>query len=210
MFCRSFPIGVRLIGGVTVVASLVILVPMYSVITTVALAIAMLLMLFVLAGWKGLAALFLASALLYQLPIPGLQKQLQTLATHITSRASSADPDSKRGELLNVAFITAMENRFVGAGHKSFPVAATEEVVKGYLESQGLKYNRSEYHYDVHGHSYWATSLVEKGAWVYWEGSCYFELEFGLLANISKFCRCSWTGGTWNQCTNQCWKYGFA
>ena len=164
LFCRSFPIGVRLIGGVTVVASLVILVPMYSVITTVALAIAMLLMLFVLAGWKGLAALFLASALLYQLPIPGLQKQLQTLANQITSRASSADPDSKRGELLNVAFITAMENRFVGAGHKSFPVAATEEVVKGYLESQGLKYNRSEYHYDVHGHSYWTTSLVEKGA----------------------------------------------
>ena len=49
-----------------------------------------------------------------------------------------------RGELLHA--LTAMENRFVGAGHKSFPVAATEEVVKGYLESQfGLKYNRSEY-----------------------------------------------------------------
>ena len=164
LFGRAFPIVVRLIGGVTVVASLVILVPMYSVITTVALAAVMLLMLAVLAGWKGLAAVFLASTLLYQLPIPALQKQIQTLESHITGRVRSADPDSKRGELLNVAFITAMENRFIGTGHKSFPVAATEEVVKGYLDSQGLNYNRSEYHYDVHGHSYWATSLVEKGA----------------------------------------------
>ena len=106
--------------------------------------------------------MFIAFASLYQFPFSA--QQLKKLENDILYRVQSSDPDSKRGELLAVAYITAIENKFVGSGHKSFPVAATEEVVRGYFERRGLQYNRDDHYYSVHGHSYWATSIVEKGA----------------------------------------------
>lgn len=143
-----------------IVAGIGLLVPMRSVITSLALCGALVFLLFSLTSkwrWVWFAGLFVV--IFGALSTPSGQ----AFKSEFSGRIGGSDVSSKRVELWDASMVVAREDLFLGSGLRTFAESASQERVFGLLEERGQTYNPNDYFFSNHGHSLWATVLVERG-----------------------------------------------